>query len=148
MHDIDGKLRPEPARHAEHLELGLDIEAVAGLDLDGRDAFGEERSQAAGCGPEEVVLARRARGGDRREDAAALLGDVGIGCAVEPLLEFIGAIAAIDEMGVAIDETRRDEAPAAVDREAGRRIRGAPDPGDPAAILTAGDSIAPSAMAP
>ena len=34
--------RAELASHPQHLEFGFDIEPVAGLDFDRRDAFGEQ----------------------------------------------------------------------------------------------------------
>ena len=76
----------------------------------------------------KLLFARRARRLHRREDAAARLGDLGIGDAIEPHLEFGGAIAAIDEMGVAIDEARGEQPPAAVDLLARRRLAGTARP--------------------
>ena len=49
-------------------------------------------------------------------DAAAGLGDVGIGGAIEALLEFSGAVAAVNQMGVAIDEAGGEEPATAIDR--------------------------------
>ena len=65
------------------------------------------------------------------------LGDLGIGDAGQPLLEFMGAAAAVDEVGVAIDEAGGGEAPLAVECAHGR-----PEPprrGPTQAILSALD---------
>ena len=52
--DLDRQASPEIARHLQHLELGLDIEPVARLDLDRRDALGEEIFQPLGGRSEEA----------------------------------------------------------------------------------------------
>src|SRR4029453_19571755 len=56
-----------------------------------------------GC--ERVVSRGSRRGrGDRRHDAAAVAGDIGISPAVEAPLEFTGPIARVDEMRMTVDE--------------------------------------------
>jgi hypothetical protein len=45
-----------------------------------------------------------------RDDAAAGARDLLIARAGQPLFEFAGAVAAIDQMGMAIDQARRDPA--------------------------------------
>ena len=123
--DLDRQALAEFARHLQHLQLGLDIEPVARLDLDRRDALGQEIFEPPRGRGEKLLLARRARRLDRRQDAAARLGDLGIGDAVEPHLEFSRPIAAIDEMGVAIDEAGGEQSAAAIDLLARRRVAGA-----------------------
>ncbi len=131
-HHIDWMAFSQSARDTEHLELGLDIETIARFDLDRRHALGKQAFESSRCGFEQIFFACRACGAHGREDAAARLGDVGIGDAVEALLEFLGAVAAIDEMGVAVDQARGEEAPAAVDGLGRRRFLPRPGPGDPA----------------
>jgi hypothetical protein len=55
----------------------------------------------------QCVLRRGTRGAKRRLNAAAGAGDVGIARPVQTLFEFLRTIAGIDEMRVAIDQTRR-----------------------------------------
>ena len=50
-----------------------------------------------------------------RDDAAAGPGDLLVGRAGQPHLEFVGAVAGIDEMGVAVDQAGRDPAAFAID---------------------------------
>ena len=53
-----------------------------------------------------------AYGGD---DATAGTGDVGIADALQALLELVGAVARVDQMGVAIDQAGRNPAAFAID---------------------------------
>src|SRR5690606_28129466 len=111
--DPDAGLAAEAAGDAHHLQLAFGVEAVAGLDLDGGDAGGLEPGEAGQGEGVEVILRGGAGGGDGRDDAAAGAGDVLIGGAAEPLFELAGAVAAEDEMGVAVDQAGGD--PAAVE---------------------------------
>src|SRR5829696_3280644 len=115
-HDRDRALLAEPARGAQLSQLGLGLEAVAALDLDRRDALGEERVEPRQGGADELVLRRLAGGAHRRGDAAAGARDIGVALAGEPALELVGAVAGEDEMGVAVDQPRRDPAAGAFDR--------------------------------
>ena len=108
--------------------LGIEFEAVAGLDLDGGDAFGDQGVEPRQRCRDELVgacLPRRLHG---RDDAAAGARDFFVARAGETLLEFVGAIAAIDQMGMAVDQAGRDPAAGAIDPllgiERGRRVRG------------------------
>src|SRR5262249_56048150 len=86
------------------------------------------------------LLARRARRGDRGTDSAAGAGDLLVSGAAEAQLELVRAVAAIDEMRVAIDEARGHPAAGEVvhlARDAAGiagQIRHRPEPGD-AAVL-------------
>ena len=53
------------------LQLGLEVEPVAGLDLDRGDALGDQRVEPRQRAGDELVLARLARRPHRRDDAAA-----------------------------------------------------------------------------
>ena len=64
---------------------------------------------------DEFVFAGRACGFHGRDDAAACPRDLLIGRAVQPHLEFAGAVAGIDQVRVAIDQGRRDPAAVAID---------------------------------
>ena len=56
-----GRVVAEPPRGAQRLRLGLEVEAVAGLDLDRGDAFGDQRVEPRQRLRDELVLARGAQ---------------------------------------------------------------------------------------
>jgi hypothetical protein len=58
----------------------------------------------------------------RRSDAAAFARDVRVRCTVEAPLEFVRAIARVDEMRVAIDEARHQPVAGARERRGGVRV--------------------------
>ncbi len=138
--DRDRQFTLEDARHFEHAPLGLEIEAVAGLHLEGGDALGHQAldshrrsgNQRFGVGDSGSV--------DRCLNSAAAARYVLVGCAAETLLEFLDAIAAVHEVCVAVDQARRHpQAPAILDRDAsGRRqtlgLGSGADPGDTVAL--------------
>ena len=133
---VDLALAAESAGGAQRLGLGHEVETIAGLDLDRGDAFGDQGIEPRQRLRDKLILARRARRLHGRDDAAAGARDLLVACAFEPQFEFMRAVAAIDEMSVAIDQSRRD--PAAVEpyRLAGLPTVGkfpfGPDEGDPA----------------
>ncbi len=104
--DEDRAALAEAPRGAKRPALGRRFEAVAGLDLDRRHAFGDQRVETPERRGDQVLFARRARRAHGRENAAAGSGDLFVARAGEPHLELLGAIAAVDEMGVAVDEVR------------------------------------------
>src|SRR5262245_229147 len=136
-HDIDEMNLTELARHFEHLQFGVDIETVARFDLDRGDTFGEQALESSRCRSDELIfrgLACRAYG---RENAAARLGDLGIGSTIEAHFELVGAVAAVDEMGVAVDQARGQEPSAAIEGLAAfipGCILTQTGPGDPAIV--------------
>ena len=115
MRTVTGTLVAQPARGAQRLRLVVEVEPVAGLDLDRRDAFGDQRIEARQRLPHQLVLARRAQRLDGRDDAAAGPRHLFVGGAGQPHLELVGAVAGMDEMGVAVDQAGRDPAAVAVD---------------------------------
>ena len=77
----DDPHRPQggkPAGRAQHAQFGLDFEAIAGLDLDGADAFGQQRIEPGQGLGHEVIDAQGPRGTHGGGDAAAGFGDVDI----------------------------------------------------------------------
>ena len=94
-------------RDAQHLAFAGEVEPVAGFDLDRRHAFGEQGFEPRGRLAEQRGFVRRTRGAHRGDDAAALPRDLFVADAREALREFVRALAAIHQMRMAIDETRR-----------------------------------------
>ena len=84
---------------------------------------------------EQRVLVGFARGAHRRHDAAAGAGDVLVAGACQAHRKLVGALAAVDQVGVAVDQAGAQQGAGAVKaRQAGvqgrHRLAGA-DPGDP-----------------
>ena len=124
-HHIDTTGLAQAARRAQHLEFRIAIESVAGFDLDGGYALGGERGQPATRRFHQQIFAGGTGGRYRRNDAASLAGDLLVADTGQTLLEFPGTIAAVYEMGVAVDETRRHPAPPGRTHDhAGRDISG------------------------
>ena len=134
--DRDRPRLPEAPGGAQHLEFVAGGQAVAGLDLDRRRTLADEGVEARQRAGDQRVLARRPGRGHRRGDAPARLGDLLVARAGEAKLELGGAVAAIDQVRVAVDEPGRHPAPLQVDPlrggHAGRQVRHGADPGDPA----------------
>ncbi|MGY4430125.1 hypothetical protein ACVWWO_002602 [Bradyrhizobium sp. F1.13.1] len=113
--DRDRPLTAEASRGGQLPHLGLGIQAVAGLDLDRGGTLGNQRIEPRQRVCYELGLACLARRGHCRDDTAAGARDLLVARALQAQLEFMGAVAAIDQMGVTIDETGRDPAPSAID---------------------------------
>ncbi len=101
--DVDVACFAEAARGAKHLELVVEGEAIARLDLDRGHTLRDQLIESGQGAGDQLVFARGASRGDGGENAAAGAGDLLIGRAFEPRLELPGAVAGMDEMGVAID---------------------------------------------
>ncbi len=104
----------ERVRELEQAHFGLGIEAVAGLDLDRGAAAGHQRVETAAALVEQLLVRRGGGALDRRGDPAAGLGDLFIGRAGAAHRMLVGARAAEHQVGVAIDQPRRD--PGAAER--------------------------------
>ena len=104
--DADAGLPAELPGRAQHAALGVEIEAVAGLDLDRRDAALHEARQPRPGSREQLVRAGRAGRGHRGLDAAAQARDLLVAGAVPARLELRQAVAGEDEVGMAVDEAR------------------------------------------
>jgi hypothetical protein len=70
-HDVDRALATEPVGRIQQPDLGLDVQSVAGLRLDRRDAVPEHLVEPAPAVDQQVVGGRGAGGGNGGEDAAA-----------------------------------------------------------------------------
>ena len=122
---VVGELRGELAESP----LAVDVERVAGLDLDVRDP-GAQRLCAPRRGQRAQLLrGRRARGGDGRADPGGR-----VRRARHPRGALVAALAGKDEVGVAVDEAGDDAAPARVDALVGGGVPGALDGHDAVAV--------------
>ena len=136
--DPDLPLVAKAARGAKLADFGGGFQPVAGFDLDGRDAFRQQRIEARqGCSHQRFFVASRvAVTVDRMPPPP---GDLLVAGAFQPHLELGGAVAGIDQMGVAVDQPRRDPAALAVDASAASwplSIGVRADKGDPPATTT------------
>ncbi len=94
--------------------LGIEFEAVAGLDLDGGDALRDQGIEPRQRCRHKLVGADLSRRLHRGNDAAAGARDFFVTCARQTLLELVGAIAAVNQMGMTIDQAGRDPAAGAI----------------------------------
>ncbi len=119
----------EGACGAELFQLVLKVEPVAGLDLDGGDAFSDQRIETwQGLG-DQFLFARRARGRNGGADPAAGTGDLLIARPFQTQLELTGTVAGMNQMRVTVDQARRDPAALAIGDVAfagKRRVTGRP----------------------
>ena len=125
----------EPASHPQHLELGVEVQAVTGLDLDGCHALASKRLQPGQRVGVQLVLAGRAGGRHGGQDAAAFSRYFFVADAAKPPLVFLGPLAAEDEVRMTVDEGGRHPAPgqgACFRRCPGREFRRGADPVDDA----------------
>ena len=97
-------------RGAQLLALGVEVETVARLHFDRGHAFGDQGVQPPQGRIDERLFARRARRSHRREDSAAGPGDLVVARAAQAELEFVRAIAGMDQVGVTVDQPRSDPA--------------------------------------
>jgi len=92
----------------------LERQPVTGLDLDGRDAFSQQRLEARARAVKERLFAGGARGGHGGSDSAACPRDLLITGALKPQVKFGGALAGIDQVRVRIDQSRCNQRTAKV----------------------------------
>ncbi len=107
-------LHAQRARGAQHPLLGRRFQAIARFDLDRGHAIGNQFAQARRARRDQVGLARRAGGAHCRNDPAAGARNRFVIRARQPRFEFARAIAAVDEVRMAIDQPRRDQAAPAI----------------------------------
>ena len=84
-------------------------QAIAGLDLQRCDPLGHQRACPPQRSGEEQFVAGGARRRDRAADAAAGACDLFVAHALQALFELAGAVAAVDQVRVAVDQPRGDE---------------------------------------
>lgn len=113
----------QPPRRLQRLHLALAFQAVARFHLQGGDALGDQRIDARQGRRQQLVLARGPRRLHGRDDAAARPRQLLVGGAGQAQLELVRPVAAMDDVGVAIDQAGRDPAAGAV-HDLGRRESG------------------------
>ena len=123
---------------AQHAQLCLLLQPVAGFHLDRRQPLGDHRIQPGQRLRDQIVLACRARGADGGQDAAPCPRDLFVACALKAHLEFPRAVAAKDDVAVTVDRRGRDQPPAQIAARGLRMIAGqvalGPDPEDAPAL--------------
>ena len=100
----DRALAGKTARRLQLAALGIELEAIAGLDLDGGDALGDQGVEPWQRRSHQLVGAGLPRRLHRGNDAAAGARDFFVTRACQTLLEFVGAVAAVDQMGMTVDQ--------------------------------------------
>ena len=105
----------QPPRRLQRLHLGRALEPVARLHFQRRHALGHQRIDARQGGSDQLVLAGGACRLHGRDDAAAGARQLLVGGARQAQLELVRAVAAVDDVGVAVDQAGRDPAAVAVD---------------------------------
>ena len=105
-----GRLRREALHHAQLLALGFEFEPVSRLDLDRRRAVREQRGEPRAGDRDEVVLGPSAHVAHRFQNPAAGRGDRLIALAEGAALLVVEPRGAEHRMGVAIYETRVQDA--------------------------------------
>ena len=91
------------SRGAKHFQLGVERQSIAGFDLYGCHALGDQGIEPGESGVHQLVLAGRACRLHCREYAAARAGNLFIACARQAQFKFMRAVASVDEVRVAID---------------------------------------------
>ena len=107
---VDGRAFAQLADGAQHAQLARLIQPIARFNLYRGDSFRQQSVKPPARRRHQRRFAGFARGAHRRENAAALRGDLGVADAVEALLELCAAVAAEHQMGMAVDQARRQYA--------------------------------------
>ena len=133
--DGDRSFAGEATGGAELAGFGFHLQTITRLDLDGCDTFRDQRIEPRQRLRDQFILGCGAGGLHGGENAAAGARDFLVAGARKPQLELVRAVAAVDEMRVAVDQPRRDPPAFEIDaffRVQGRLLGARPDPGDPA----------------
>ena len=104
----------ELVRELEQPQFALRVEAVSGLHFDGRAAAAHQRVEAGAALLEQLVVGGGFGLGDGRGDSAARFGDLLVARAGAAHGMLVGAVAAEDQVRVAVDQARSD--PCAAER--------------------------------
>jgi hypothetical protein len=91
--------------------LGIGLQSIPGFNLDGGDTLGDQYIETRQHRCDQLVLGRGTRRLDCGENAAACARDLLVAGAGQPQLELVSAITGVDEVCVAIDQSRCDPTP-------------------------------------
>ena len=101
-------------RYAQGLALVLQRQAVAGFDFNRGDALGHQALEPQIALPGQLLFGRHAGGLDGRNDAATRACDPFVAHTHQSLLKLARAVAAIDQVSVAIDQAGCDQRAACI----------------------------------
>ena len=135
--DQGGGGRLDAVDDAQHFHFVDRVEAVAALDFKGAGSLGDHFVDTLHRLAEEFVFGSLVQQVGGVEDAAAVRRDLLVGEAPDFIEELAVAAAGIDDMGVAVAESRHQQAAFAVDDLVGaarRRLIPAAEPGNPAVL--------------
>ena len=124
------------------------VEAGARLAFDRGDAVGDQPAHARAAGGVERLLRQQPRAPREGADAAAVRLEVPALAALTEHLEVDQALLAIDDVGVRIDQARRDDLAAEIPDRVPRRLRALSAAGPTQATLPPAMPIAPSRTRP
>ncbi len=129
--DRDRAQRGKAAGGAEHLQLVLDGQAIAGLHLNRRGTLTHHCVEAGQGLGQQVIFRCGAGGGDGRQDAAPGAGDLFVAGAGQAQFKLCGAVAAKDDVGMASIKAGGQKTALKIKGFAGGRgIFARADPGD------------------
>ena len=103
---FDAEAFAQCARDPQHLAFAVEVQPVAGLDLQRGHAIAQQRRDPRFRLPQQFVLARFAHRAHGGEDAAAGARDLLVARALQAQFEFGGAVAGEHHVRVAIDQAR------------------------------------------
>jgi hypothetical protein len=104
-----GQIAAELARHTHRPQLGILVETRARLALDRGDAVGDQAAHAGAARGVERFLRQKPRALHQIADTAARGLEIPALAALRQHLEVHKPFLAIDDVGVGIDQARRDD---------------------------------------
>ena len=108
---VDPRFLANSTCHPQHLEFVFQTQSIPGLDFQGGYAIGDQRACARhGCSQQRIVI-QGAGLAYRRCNASACAGDGFITCPLQAQIEFVRAVSAKHQMGVAVDQSRCEQSP-------------------------------------
>jgi len=105
----EGAQARELVRGTQLFALVFEREPISRFDLNGGHTLGEQGIEARERCSNQLGLLGRPGRSHRRENAAARARDCLVGGTGKALRMFLGAVAGVNEVGVAVDEAGRDE---------------------------------------
>ena len=103
----DRQFPAHAARSGQTARLVFGAQAVAGLDLERGHTFAHQHLRARCRAGKQRLVAGGARGGHGAANAATGACDVFVAGALQALLEFSGAVAAVHQVGVCVHQAGR-----------------------------------------